>query len=213
MSDTTVTAVPATITIDPTASTPAPVPAPLPAGAPGADEKPSWLDARLERERRSVLKELGLESLDDGKKAIAALKAEEDAKKSAAQKAAELETSYKALKADKDAMAEALDLYAKSHMGALTEAQRNAVVAVAGDDAAKQLKTIEALKPTWAGAVAPAAPAPEKPRDTAPASGGPKDAGNTSTPPDLKSVYADLAKVNPILAARFALEHGVFNNS
>jgi len=213
MSDVTVTGGLPSIVVDATGASNAPVPAPASVSAPSPEEKPSWLDARLERERRSVLKELGIESLDDGKKALATLKAEEDAKKSAAQKAAELETSLKAAKAEKDAMAEALGVYAKSQMTALTEAQRNAVAAVAGDDPAKQLKTIEALRPTWASAAAPAATVtPEKPRDTAPAPGAPKDAGTTSSPPDQKAIWEALKNTNPILAARYALANGLFDN-
>jgi hypothetical protein len=208
MSDTTVIAGGApSIVVDPSASVPAP--ASVPAQVP--EEKPSWLDARLERERKSVLKELGLESLDDGKKAIAALKAEEEAKKSAAQRAAELEASLKTTKAEKDAMAEALGAHAKSQMSALTEAQRNAVAVVAGDDPAKQLKTIEALKSTWTSAAAPAASAAPPPRDTAPAPSAPKD-GGTSAPPDPKAIHAELQKSNPILAARFAMANGLFDN-
>ena len=43
------------------------------------DKEPSWLAARLEREQRSVLKKLGVESVDDAKKAIEDLKKLRDA--------------------------------------------------------------------------------------------------------------------------------------
>lgn len=175
------------------------------------NEKPAWLDARLERERAKVLKDLGIDSVDDAKKALAELNAKREAEKTAAQKAADLETSLKATKAENENMASALNAYAKAQMGTLTEAQRQAVVGVAGEDPAKQLKTIEALKPTWVSASAPAVPAVEAPKDTAPAPAAPKD-GTTSSPPDSKAIHAELKKTNPILAARYALSNGIFDN-
>ncbi len=205
MSDVAVVAPVAEVTVDPAAVKPAPAPA----AAPPDDQKPSWLDARLERERAKVLKDLGVESLDDAKKAFADLNAKREAEKSSAQKAAELEASLKTTKAEKDSMAEALGLYAKSRLGALSEAQRNAVVAVAGDDPAKQLKTIEALVSTWANAAAPAAPA--VPKDTAPTQAAPKDSGTVS-PADPKAIYTELAKTNPILAARYRAQNGLYDD-
>lgn len=211
MSDTTVTAVESTIALDPSAPK-SPAPAPAKAGKGEADGEPDWVGPRLERERAKFLKDLGVDSLETAKAAIAANKAKEEAEKTTAQKAAELESSLKATKAEKDAMASALGTYAKGQMATLTEAQRNAVAAVAGDDPAKQLQTIEALKPTWASAAAPAAPAAqEKPKDTAPAPAAPKD-GATSPPPDAKAIHAELKKTNPILAARFAQANGVFDS-
>lgn len=216
MSDPNVTATPAapTVTIDPSkppvAAAPPAAPS-APAGEP--NEKPSWLDARLDRERRSLLKELGIENVDDGKKAIADLKAKQDAEKTSAQKAAELAESLKSTKAQNEELSKALGTYAKSKLASLTESQRAAVVALAGEDAAKQIDAIEKLSPTWAPspAPAPAAPAPApKPADTAPAPSAPKDGPSTS-PPDPKAVYAELKKTNPVIAARYAAAHGVHN--
>lgn len=207
MSDVTVTNGAPSIVVDPAAK---PAPSPQPSGEPS--EKPTWLDARLERERRSVLKELGIDSLEAGKSAIAEAQAKREAEKTDAQKRGELEATLKKEQAEKQAMADALSVYAKSQMSALTEAQRKAVADVAGDDAAMQLKTITALQPTWASAAAPAAtvvtPAPQ---DTAPAPAAPKD-GNTSPPPDVKAIHAELKKTNPILAARYATANGVFDH-
>lgn len=183
-----------------------PAPAPAPVGKSEADGKPEWLDARLERERSKLLKDLGVQSIDDAKKILAEHAAKAEAEKSTAQKAAELETSLKATKAEKESLAAALGEYAKAQMGALTEAQRSAVAAVAGDDPALQLKTINALRPTWASAAAPAAPA-----DTAPPPAAPKG-GPVSEPPDAKAIHEELKKTNPVLAARYALANGVFDN-
>lgn len=216
---TNVTPVAPPVTIDPatsraTAATqPATAtPAAAPAQAKPEDEKPSWLDARLERERNKVLKDLGVESFEDAKKALDELNAKREAEKTAAQKAAELDAALKATKADKDALAEAVALIAKDRMAALTDAQKNAVTALAGDDAAKQLKAIDTLAPTWkaeAPAAATATPATQtKTVDTAPAPSAPNGAAPTS-PPDPKAVYEELRKSNPIIAARYAEANGL----
>lgn len=215
-STTVVTQVAAPVTVDaakPSASSASTAPP-----APGeANEKPHWLAARLEQKEKALLKELGVESLDDAKKAIADLNAKREAEKTAAQKASEAETALKAEKAKSEEMAKALGAYAKSKMDGLTEAQRAAVVAVAGEDAAKQLATIEALTPTWASQPAPtAAPATagaapiqqQKPADTAPAPSAPNE-GGAPLPADPKAIYADLKKTNPVIAARYAFANGL----
>jgi hypothetical protein len=174
-------------------------------------KEPDWLPARLEQARRSILKDLGVDDVEAAKAAITAAKAADEQKKSEAQKAAEFATLNKTLQASLDATTQALGTYAKAQMAGLSDAQRAAVAAVAGDDAAKQLSTIDALRPTWASAAAPAATAtPSAPvTDTAPNRGMPKDGGGHS-PPDHSAVWAELQKTNPVLAARYALENGVF---
>lgn len=185
---------------------------PVAAAPSGSSDEPAWIGQRLERERTKMLKDLGVESLDDAKKALEQVRAVEEQKKSDAQKRGELESTLKTEREEKKAMADALGAYAKSQMGSLTDAQREAVAAVAGDDPAKQLKTIEALKPTWASAAAPAAPAPApKPKDTAVAVAMPKD-GAPAGPPDAKAQFEEMKAANPIVAARFALQNGLFDN-
>ena len=212
MSDTTVSTggAPA-IVLDPSTSKPLPA-ASTPPPAAKTDGKPEWLDARLAEATASgqakVLKALGVESMEDAKKAFDRIKAADDAAKSDAQKAADFESALKTERAEKAAITEALSSYAKAQMAALTDAQRAAVAAVSGEDPAKQLKSIEALKPTWASAAAPAAPV----ADTAPAKSAPSDAGSSSSPPDLKAIHAEMLKTNPIVAARFALENRLFEN-
>jgi hypothetical protein len=172
---------------------------------PKDDQNPDWLNPRLERERSSFLKKLGVSSFEDAKKAIDAALAQEESQKSAAQKAAELENSLKQAKSEQENLTKALGAYAGAQMKTLTDAQRNAVAAVAGDDPALQLKTIEALRPTWASEAAPAAVA-----DSAPAPAMPKD-GAASAPPDPKTIFVELKKTNPVLAARYAFANGVFD--
>lgn len=195
----------AVVTIDP-ANSSAQAPAPAPKAGQDPNAEPAWLAPRLERERAKVLKDLGVDSPEEAKKAVEAARAAAEAQKSDAQKRGELESTLKAERAAKQELAQALDAYAKSQMGALTEAQRNAVAAVAGEDPAKQLKTIDALRPTWASA--PAAPPP--PKDTAPAPAAPKE-GASSAPPDAKAIYEELKTNNPVLASRYALANGIFD--
>lgn len=217
MSDPNVTVTPAVPVLDAGAQ---PKPAAAAAAAPpaatppaGDPENPQWLGARLERERAKLLKDLGLENLEEGKKAIGELNAKREAEKTAVQKATELDASLKQTKAEKEAMAEALGGYAKTQLAALTEAQRKAVTDIAGDDATKQLKAIEALSPTWK---APAAPVTDtkatdaKPTDTALPANAPKDAGgDNKSPPDPKAIHAELKKTNPFIAARYAQANGL----
>lgn len=206
MSDPTVTtAAEPTIALDPTTSKPLAAPPAAPS-APASEGKPPWLDARLDQARQSLLKELGFESVEAGKKAATDLHAKLEAEKSDAQKRGELEASLKQERDRSQAMSATLGAYAKGQLSTLTEAQRNAVTAVAGEDPAKQLQTIEALRPTWATTSAPAAP----PKDTAPAPAAPKD-GNVSAPPDQQAQHDELKKTNPVLAARFAMANGLFN--
>lgn len=204
MSDITVTPDPAATAID--------LPAPGQKPAPSVPEKdkaePDWLAARLDQAKRSVLKELGIDSVDVGKKAVDAAKAADEAKKTNEQKLAEFEASNRTLKASAEAMAQTLGVMAKAQMAALDDSKRAAVQSVAGDDPAKQLSTIEALKPTWAQAAANAATqAPVI--DTTAAKSAPSS-GASASPPDPRVVYAELDKVNPILAARYAHQNGVF---
>lgn len=204
----TVTPSPAPITVDAPKATTPPAATAVPQATPSAadaDKDPQWLGARLERERQKMLKDLGVESVDDAKKAIADLNAKREAEKTAAEKASAAEAALKSERSRADEMAKTLGTYAKSKLASLTETQRNAVIAIAGEDASKQLSAIETLSPTWA------APAPAtKVADTAPAPGAPKD--NTAvSPPDHKAVHAELLKTNPIIAARYALANGVFD--
>lgn len=156
-----------------------------------------------------MLADLGIEDVEDGKKAIADLKARKDAEKTAAQKAAEFEGKFKTTEAERQRLGEALTIYAKAQLAGLSETQRAAVTSVAGEDPAAQLKAIEALTPTWKAAAAPVATSPTAPADTAPRPNAPS--APTTSPPDPKAIHAELAKTNPIIAARYALAHGLFD--
>lgn len=218
-----VTPAPATVTLDtqsgapvaPPAAAPAAPPPPAAAAAAASDGEPNWLPARLERERKAVLKALGVENVDDAKAALAELAAKRDADKSAAQKAAELDAALKATKAENEALSTALAAHVKGALEPLTDAQRAAVLALAPDDPAAQLRALEALRPTWASpASAPPAvaapPTATPPADTSAGRSAPNDGAATS-PPDHKAIHAELEKTNPVAAARYAVAHGVFS--
>lgn len=142
------TPAPATIPTAPAKAPPAAAAPPAP--APG--EPPPYLNDRLERERRSVLKQLGIKApkgipsakaieeakakIDGGKSQRKELRAAKDA---AEAKAVELETKVAALKT-----------FADMEIAALTPEQQTKVKSVAGDDPAEQLKVLALLKPSFA---------------------------------------------------------------
>lgn len=211
MSEVTATAAPAVLTIG--APSAAPSPASSQAQTPAADPnaEPTWLAGRLERERKQVLKDLGIDNADELKQLLADQKAIKDAQKSDAQKRGELETTLASERAKMSELNEALGVLAKGQMASLTEAQRNAVAGIAGDDPAKQIKTIEALRSTWASTPAAATQA-EAPRQTAAQPNAPASVSESSTATDHKAIWAELKEVNPVAAARYALENRIFNS-
>lgn len=197
MSDTITT--PATPAVEQTATPTAPA-------TPAVDETkdPNWLSARLERERRSLLKQLGVENVDDAKAALEDLKKRRDSEKTETEllrtKLAEVEKQA----ARAVALDEVIAIKAKSEMAALTPEQREAVESIAGDDSALQLHSIEVLRATWKSA-----PAAEKPLP-APANTTASTASPSTTPaavPDIVATYNELLKRNPMRAAHFYLQH------
>lgn len=184
-----------------------------PAVTGGGEHDVSWLKPRLEQAKASVLKELGVDNIDDAKKAFAELKAKQDAAKSDAEKAADFRTKFEAQQAENKKLADAVAEYAGRQMLGLSAEQQAAVKAIAGDDAAQQIKAITALSPTWAAkrdaeplatsgtAVAPAF----VPVTTAPAPSAPS--GTVTSPPDHRAVYVELRASNPFAAAAYAEAH------
>lgn len=216
----------------PVVAAPAP-PAPAAAVAPAPpiappEKDPEWLNKRVAQAKTNaqaeLLRTLGVTSLDDAKAAVAAAQAKADADKTIAQKAADAELALKAAREQNTALTASIATYATAQLATLTEPQKAAVTAIAGDDPAKQLTAIEALRPTWAVAPAPVAPAGTPPAtpagaapatpavpptDTAPGQTAPKQ--NSTSPADPKAVYAEIKKTNPVVAARYALVHGIHN--
>lgn len=172
-------------------------------------EEPHWLKPRLEQAKSAVLKELGVDDIDSAKKAIADARAKADAEKTAAEKAAEYKAKLDAESAEKARLSSTIAEHAARMMVGLTEAQQTAVKAVAGDDAAAQLKAIGALAPTWAkeeaakAAATPAAAA--KPATTSPAPSAPS--GTTTSSPNARASYQEMRAKNPFAAAAYGLQH------
>jgi hypothetical protein len=198
----------------PVVATPAPAPA-----EPQAD--PAWLNPRLEQAKRAerdrILAELGVKDPAQAKAILDAAKAAEEAQKTELQKAREEAASLKARAERATVLEQTIKGRADAELASLTDAQRAAVAAVAGDDSARVLSTIDALKPTWAVAApvvapapaaqpAPAAPVAAPPVSTSPAPTAPS--GNApASPPDRKAEYLALKAKNPIKAALFLNQH------
>ncbi len=70
----------------------------------------------------------------------------------------------------------------------LNDAQRQAIVAVAGDDRAAQERALATIAPTWGRTVAP----PPRPEPKTPL-----------------EVYERIKETNPVMAARFAVANGI----
>lgn len=113
----------------------------------------------------------------------------------------EASTDVQTLQQQNAALTATITSTAKAALSGLTDAQRTAVTAIAGDDPALQLRAVEALRPTWAAA---------PPKDTAPAPSSPKDVVST-TSNDPRTTWESLKNKNPVLAARFAIANGVFD--
>jgi len=190
----------------PAAKPPTPPPAAAPANEP--KEEPAWLKDRLERQERSLLKKLGFDDVDGGKKAVDELKKRRDSEKTETER---LKDENKALKKDADEATElrtALEGHATVALAALTDDQRAVVQQIAGDSPAKQLKTIETLKPTWSTQGTPSAPAAASPPATTTQTA-PAPAGAAPPSENLLAQYEDLQEKNPLRASHFYLANAL----
>jgi len=193
---------------------PAPSAPATPPAAPPVD--PAWLNDRIAQAKKNgeadALKALGVANVDEAKAAIAAAKAAADTKKSAEEKAAEYKTQLEATAAKAAALEGTIKDRVAIELSALTAEQKAAVQAVAGDDAAAQLRAIDKLKPTWAAAPTSPAADPAKPPSakTTPATTAPTREAPGSAPPDPTNhlaVYTDLKATNPMAAAQYRKAH------
>lgn len=193
-------------------------------GEAAPQDEPKWFKPRLEQAQRAaataLLKSLGVRDEAEGIALLKKAREAEDAAKTELQRAKERGDTLAAQAARAGDLEKVVTARADIEMGALSEAQKAAVLALAGDDAAKRLATIDALKPTWASAVAapalpvaapvtpaPAAvpPAPAAPATTSPPPTAP--AAVTTSPPDHKAEYKRLKTSNPHAAAAYLNAH------
>jgi len=220
------TAAPAAATTAPAAAaTTAPASGDAPPLAADGSVDPSWLNTRLERERAKertkLLKEIGVSDPAAAAKLVADETARVAAARTLEQRAIDAEQARDAEKARVATLSGTVSAIATERMTGLTEQQRAAVAAIAGDDAAAQLKAIAALAPTWGApaqggtttaaaatatttttaATPAAAAATTAPGQTAPA-------GTTTTSqPDHKAEYKRLKAENPVQAAAYLNKH------
>jgi len=201
--------------VTPPAAPAAPAAAPVadPPAKP-ADAEPPWLAGRLERERRATLKAIGIDpdNADDAKAALEAHRAATEAQKSEVQKLTEANAALQLRAKRAEELEGAVATSAEAALATLTDQQREAVKALAGDDVAKVSNAIAVLAPTWAAAPAnpaqpPAAPAAKPPADTAPGRTAPSDT-TAGDPPDLHAQYVALKSTDPFAASRLMRKHG-----
>jgi len=198
---------------------PVPPPAPAPASAvAGGEDAPAWLPARLQREReaaqRALLAEIGVPDLATARSRMA----EAANAASATARTASLEETIRQRVA--------------VELASLTPEQRTAVTAIAGNDQARVLTTIDQLRPTWGSSpvstttaaqtsaavatttttpAAPAAPAPAAAPPPAPDTAPGRTAPGGAPPPAAPthtSQYNALLKENPFAAADYFQQFG-----
>lgn len=176
------------------------------------DAEPHWLNARLERERATMLKKFGFESVEEAQASSTELKAKREAEKTSADKAAEAVSRAKKAESGEKALKEAVAEFAASQLVGLSDEQKAAVTTIAGDDSALQLKAIAALAPTWVVKAAETQAVAVKAVDTAPKANAPSQVTTSET--DRRAQYEALQKSNPFAAAAFGLAHAsdVFGN-
>lgn len=200
----------------PTAAAPAPAAAPT--ASPSSVSMPTEaFNDRIARAKQSaaaeaqaeLLKQLGVTDLSAAQAAIKAAADIAEKNKTDAQRVVELEAKLAAEKERGDVYEETLKERAARELETLPEDKRNAVLALAGDDAGAQILAIDTLKPTWAqGATASTPPATQTPpaAANAPANTAPPREAPQQTPggqPDAYQTYLAIKAKNPFAAAEY----------
>lgn len=189
----------------PAAASPITPPVTPPAPPPQGD--PAWLPDRIAQAKRSeradLLKSLGFATEEEAKAAGDAARKAADANKTAEQRAADATAQATAEKARADGALALIADEAKTGLASLTEAQRNLVVATAGDDPAKQLQAIRHVRAAMPGG---AATQPVPPGAATSAAGGAPPPAST-VPPNKTATLESLDKSNPMAAASYALRN------
>lgn len=179
------------------AAPPAEAPTSTPAPVVEQPKDPNWLPARLERERKAMLRDLGVEDVKDAKAALEELRKRQDAEKSENERLRAENERYRAEAAKAAEYHAALKLKAETELKSLTDDQREAVLSLTGDDPAKTLTAIEKLRGAFKAPVAAPPPA-----TTAPPASAPK-AATSSEGESYSATYDRLQKENPAMAAAF----------
>ncbi len=185
--------------------------------APVVPSEPDWLPDRLKRHEATVqaalLKELGVDDPAAAKQAIADAKAAAEAKKTAEQRAAELDAKLKGSQTESEKQAALIKEHAGRMLMALTADQQKAVSDFAGDNPSEQLRAIHHFAPLWAkaesdaatraAAATPVATVTAPPANTSPAPIAPSSV-TPGSPPDAAALYTSARTRNPFAAAAYA---------
>ena len=185
-------------------------------------QDPSWLAGRLERAKEAAMKDiarmLGVENLEKAKATLEAARKAEDERKTELQRLTERTVALEAAAKRAEQLEGVLSQRAEVELVGLTDAQRSAVLALAGEDKAAQLRAITALRPTWqaASAASTAATTPSQADSASTAAAAPRVApastsaattqpASTSAQPtvDHKAEYSRLRATNPVFAAHY----------
>jgi len=172
------------------------------------------LTARLEAAKRTgqteLLKSLGVTDAAQLKGAIDALKAAEDAKRTDAEKLANLLAEKQTNEAKLGEYAKAIDSVWASESTKLTTEQLAAITALAGDDSAKRIQALNALRPTWVAAQTQTTTAPTtapKPLATTAAPAAAPTPTVTESTIDHAAEWQRLREINPPRAALYLEQH------
>jgi hypothetical protein len=186
---------------DTSAAPPVIPPAPPPVVAPPKVETepevrmtPAQLKARLaeerskgERDKEAALAAMLGGDIETAKALIAEAKKKDEAQKSEVQKLTEQLAAEKAKLAQFDAYKTTVEERAGIEFAALDDTQKAAVEKLAGTDAAARLRTIDALRPTWAAVAQKAADDAKAAADKAAADAAKaaEDAAKKAPPPKI----------------------------
>lgn len=179
-------------------------------------DDPKWIAQRLERHTKAILADLGVNDVKDAKEALAELKRRQDAEKSEMERLQSEIATLKAQASRAAALETAVKAQADNELAALTEAQRDFVQGISGNDPARAIQVIADMKakglltvPNTAAA-APQTPQVPKPvANTAPSKGSPSEPG-TAPPPmtDQQRYDAAIARGDRTMAARLNAANG-----
>jgi hypothetical protein len=156
-----------------------------------------------------VLAELGVADAKDAKAALDAYKKLQDANKTEEQRLREAAARVSPLEQELAGYKAAFAAQAAESMAALTDVQKQAVMAIAGDDPTRQMQTIANLRKSGMLGPAQAAPAtatpPPPPANTTAAPAAPSAAPTTTV--NHLAVYQEMLKTNPFDAAGYRLRY------
>jgi hypothetical protein len=195
----------------PAQPTPAPTAEPQPPVASAtpapSDQEPPWLGPRLDQakkaERTALLKSLGYATEAEAKAALDAGKVAQQASLTQQERDAARIKELEPVALKATSLESTVKEYADEALATLTEAQRAAVQAIAGDDSARVLTTIKQLRPTWVASApaAPAAPPPPAPANTAPPGTPPPP--KPADPQSPRAIWEAKKRVDPMAASIF----------